>query len=191
MDPGGELESGSCCATLITEYHAITAAHCFTDGEWKSFEVQVDPAGNKRTVDKVYLSKCFIHDDDGPNSGDLAIIRFSKKVTSVDPYPIYTFGDEVGKEFKIVGWGNSGKVGIEQNNPTYEGKFHVANNKFEKACGGTLDYTFDDPEDGGLTGEGLAAAGDSGSPAMIMRSGEYYIAGVNSGGTCCEFGSTD
>jgi hypothetical protein len=71
------------------------------------------------------------------------------------------------------------------------GKFHVLNNKFEKAGSGTLDYTFDDPADGGLTGEGLAASGDSGGPAMILRGGEWYIAGVNSGGTCCEFGSTD
>lgn len=29
MDPSGDVEIGSCAATLITNKHAITAAHCF------------------------------------------------------------------------------------------------------------------------------------------------------------------
>lgn len=39
MDPSDDLESGSCVATIITEKHAITAAHCFTGGKWSSFRV--------------------------------------------------------------------------------------------------------------------------------------------------------
>ena len=86
--------------------------HCFDEGKWKSFKMNIDSAGTKRTVDKVYLNKCFIHAEDGPNSADLAIVRFSEKVTDIEPYPLYTFGDEVGKEFKIVGWGVAGLVGV-------------------------------------------------------------------------------
>lgn len=54
-----------------------------------------------------------------------------------------------------------------------------------------MGYTFDDPADDGMDDEGLAASGDSGGPAMIKKDGTYHIAGVNSGGTCCEFGSKD
>jgi hypothetical protein len=63
----------------------------------------------------VYLNHCFKHEDGGgPNSADLAIIRFSATVSSPKPVPIYLDGDEKGKAFKIVGWGNSGKVGIDE-----------------------------------------------------------------------------
>ena len=37
----------------------------------------------------------------------------------------------------------------------------------------------------------MAFSGDSGSPAMITSGGTVYIAGVNSGGGCCAFGSKD
>ena len=45
-----------------------------------------------------------MHADDGPNGGDLAIIRFTADVTSTY-YPIYTAGDEIGKTFNMMGWG--------------------------------------------------------------------------------------
>jgi hypothetical protein len=37
MDPSGDMEMGSCVATLIESQHAITAAHCFEGGEWQPF----------------------------------------------------------------------------------------------------------------------------------------------------------
>ena len=33
--------------------------------------------------------------------------------------------------------------------------------------------------------------GDSGGPAFIVEGGVRYIAGVNSGGDCCDYGHTD
>jgi len=63
---------------------------------------------------------------------------------------------------------------------------------FEKAlASGTLDYTFNSPKNGGLPHEGLGGSGDSGGPAFIEKNGKLHIAGANSGGDCCKYGSTD
>ena len=42
MDPTGDKERGQCAATLIGKQHAVTAAHCFDDGEWSSFQVDIN-----------------------------------------------------------------------------------------------------------------------------------------------------
>ena len=44
MNPTGTKEKGECCATMITDRHAITAAHCFDYGEWESFPVDINGA---------------------------------------------------------------------------------------------------------------------------------------------------
>merc|ERR1712183_103378 len=48
-------------------------------------------------------------------------------------------------------------------------------------------YTFDK----NLPLEGLAWSGDSGGPAFITVDGVRYVAGVNSAGDCCNYGSQD
>ena len=54
-----------------------------------------------------------------------------------------------------------------------------------------LVYTMDRDRDGGLPLEAIAWSGDSGGPAFIERSGDYYIAGINSSGDCCSYGDQD
>ncbi len=117
---------------------------------------------------------------------DLAVIKFNEPVSGVMPYPIYTGGEEVGKEFTMMGWGLSGPVGTTEETAG-DGTFLVGTNVFESA-NGTLDYTLDEE---GIEGESIAWSGDSGGPAMIDVDGEWFIAGTNSGGDCCEFGNVD
>jgi len=66
-------------------------------------------------------------------------------------------------------------------------EFRIAQNEVKQAGQGLLKYTSDDPNAGGLALEGLAYTGDSGGPAFI----DGKIAGVNSGGECCAYGSED
>merc|ERR1711862_305055 len=108
MDPEGDEELGSCVATMVTPYHALTAAHCFDDGKWwPSFTVDID--GKKYTVSNVTMNKCFSHANDGPDGADLAIIKLSTKYSG-KTYPVYIKGDEVGREFTLMGWGLAGLV---------------------------------------------------------------------------------
>ena len=36
FDSSGNMAVGECAATMISPIHAVTAAHCFDDGEWKT-----------------------------------------------------------------------------------------------------------------------------------------------------------
>lgn len=65
---------------------------------------------------------------------------------------------------------------------------HRAENKVDKIHNNTLYYSMDRPENGGLRLEGIAAPGDSGSPALIKNpdTNEWNIGAVASWGD--EFG---
>ena len=51
---------------------------------------------------------CFSMEKDGPNGADLAIMVLEKP-SKVTPVPIYDGDDEEGKDFTLVGWGDSAK----------------------------------------------------------------------------------
>jgi hypothetical protein len=64
----------------------------------------------------------------------------------------------------------------------------VAENVVTDTALGTVSYLFDRD---GLPLEGMSWSGDSGGPAFITKNGITFIAGVNSAGECCEYGSRD
>jgi len=84
---------------------------------------------------------------------------------------------------------SSGPAGISSSQCTSScTTLYGGHNVFASVDGNTLQYTLTDPSDSSvLSDEAIAWSGDSGGPAFI--SGK--IAGVNSGGDCCGYGSVD
>jgi len=181
-----EGNNWDCAATVLDSRHALTAAHC-VQGLGTPFNVRI--AGTRYSVDNIYKNPCFSFQQDGPNSADLAILHFSSNV-SVVGIPIYGKCDEIGHEFTLIGWGDTGVFGgnPKPNNPE---KLRRGNNIFTNTRGNTLEYAINSPNNGSLNLEAIAWSGDSGGPAMIEDSGKLYIVGVNSAGDCCQYGHTD
>ena len=190
IDSNGNGRVGDCTATLIDSKHAISAAHCFGK-KFKQFNVKI--VARSYTVVKVHKNPCFSIQRDGPNGADTAVLTLNKPVPASEatPTPVYPDADEVGKRIVIVGWGDTGKAGIKGSQTIEDQTFRVAENKVDKVTKGTVVYTFNSGSDGGLPLEGIAWSGDSGGPAFISKNGVDYIAGVNSAGDCCKYGSRD
>jgi len=196
-DANNRHRFGECAATVVHARYAVTAAHCFSDvnGDKSKAKVRFNISGKRVTSSGVLFDPCWNFADDGPNSHDLALIKFDTDL-GITPVPIHRAGVEEGKQFTLMGWGDTGtsakkEKDIEPCTEVGDCKFRVAENIFESAEKGLLKYRFDDPSNGGLPKEGLAYTGDSGGPAFLGTELAREIAGVNSGGDCCGYGSVD
>ena len=90
--------------------------------------------------------------------------------------------------------GIHGRAGKRPPEKSGGGKLRRGRNIFTGTPKNTLEYAFDaPPEEGGsaLELEAISWSGDSGGPAFIVEDGVRYIAGVNSGGDCCNYGQMD
>ena len=184
---------GECAATLIDARHALSAAHCFNRGQSTTpFSIQI--GGQSFTVVSVALNPCFSFDRDGPNSADLAVLRLDRDVPSnvATPHALYAGGREVGSQFTLIGWGDYGPGGGTEPpecrttslgcNQLREGE-----NMFDSIHHNVLRYSLTAQWQGALPREAIAWSGDSGGPAFIGT----RLAGINSGGDCCGYGSAD
>ena len=184
-EEGEGSEGFTCGATVVGRRFAVTAAHCFDDNE--GFQVKI---GNQMlNVVEVRKNNCF----SGMSAGaDMAILVFDQDV-NVSPLEIYDSsadGNEVGKTFRLIGYGESGPF-ADNSNRSY-GNFYTAHNVVTSTPNNTITYVMDAPNSGrALNDEGMAWEGDSGSPALIMAGGAYKVAAVNSNGDCCTYGMED
>lgn len=157
--------------TLISPTHVLTAAHLAVLAEgptagtfeigrqvYETLLVYVHPRYNRRTL-----------------ANDIAIYELSEPVEGVTPSPIYRDAPTVGELLTLVGFGAGG-----DGNTGQDGTFG------EKMVGTTaidivqrleILWEFDDNT------ESDTAYGDSGGPNFLFVDGEFYIAGITSGGS--------
>ena len=119
----------------------------------------------------------------------MAVITFESEVDlSGEDLPMpYLGGDELQKEITIIGWGATGDAtdqDIGADDLEDDGKLRKGKNIITAVKDGVLEYKLREGE-----GYVIAAAGDSGGPALDEKEGT--ILGVNSGGGCCDWGSVD
>lgn len=189
LDAGDKLRVGECAATLVTPQHALTAAHCFAKASrQKAFRVEIGGAVYDVAADGVHREPCFSYAADGPNGHDSAVIVLDRPAP-VAPVLAYAGGDEVGTRIAVVGWGDSGPAGSRGN--ARDEKLRAGGNVVDRAAHGVLYYDLADPSGGAEPDEALAWSGDSGGPALVEVNGQTFLAGTNSGGDCCDYGSVD
>lgn len=189
-------ERGNCAGAIVGSHHIVTAAHCVC----KAAKVDVTAVfsdGSKKAPTAAYFNPaCKFHcDEDGPNRCDVAVLEFDEDIAAdFETVALYKWGDEVGKDITILGFGATGDAeGGECEQP--DGKMRRAVNvvtKVEGHPGGVLKYKMDSNSRHEL--QGMAQDGDSGGPAIIRKDGVDYLAGVNSGTSeqnPCDFGSVD
>lgn len=202
---------------LIDRTFILTAAHVVTNNSGTKLSGTIDfvtSSGTQSivyTTDDVFIVNGYDPNDDNtivPN--DVALIRINGVVPSgIQGYDIYRLHDEIGQNFTMVGYGQTG-VGATGETDGSSGTKRVGTNTFEATDNLTegsayfrnLAYDFDDgtsaentfandysiPSTLGVFSsatlvETAVGAGDSGGPAFISTSFGLSIAGITSGST--------
>ena len=112
---------------------------------------------------------------------DLALIKLTKPVTSVEPAKLYRQQDELHQEVWFIGSGGTGTgltgetIGYKEN----KGEMRKAQNKVVGVTKSDLRFVFESGKQG-LDLEGVSGNGDSGGPAFLKKEDDYYLLGVSS-----------
>jgi hypothetical protein len=154
--------------TLIAPSWVLSAAHV-TKG---SSSPTVDCNGKQFRI----AAKFIFPDWQDMQPNDIGLIQLAETVTDIEALDIYDKTDELGKVVIFVGRGGTG-TGLT--GPTHEDrKKRGATARVENADHDWLYFTFHEPESA-TDLEGISGPGDSGGPALIEKSGKYYVAGVS------------
>jgi hypothetical protein len=161
---------------LIAPGWVLTAAHVASGLQKRGQALTADFQGTNYAIAKVFIHPQWT--EMGPH--DVALLKLAKPVTGVAPIKLYTDADESGQIATIVGHGDtrSGKGGQWLS----DGQARGATSKIERADNHWIYTTFDEPP-AGTDLEGAPGRGDSGGPALLIKQGKPYVAGVSSLGT--------
>ena len=200
---------------LIDRTFILTAAHVVTNNSGTKLSGTIDfvTAGGTQSIVYTAADVFVVNGYDPNDSGnivpnDVALIRINGAVpTGIQGYDIYRLHDEIGQDFTMVGFGDTG-VGATGQNDVTAGTKRVGTNTFEATDNLTegpayfrnLAYDFDDGTSaentftndysipstlgvfsGATLVETAVGSGDSGGPAFFNTSSGLTIAGITSG----------
>jgi len=174
----GDRFGGFCSGTLITPRDVATAAHC---------AVGINNTEGRFTVEGTTYETRSIHVHPSYNdftlSNDIAVFRLSRAVTNIAPSPIFRGTPRVGQMLTLVGYG-AGGTGASGHTGDF-GTKRVGLTPIDGVEETLITWRFDDET------ESNTAPGDSGGAAFLDVNGEYYLAGITSGGDRWDAGFGD
>lgn len=174
----GDRFGGFCSGTLVTPRDVATAAHC---------AVGINNMGGRFTVEGTTYETRSIHVHPSYNdftlSNDIAVFRLSRAVTNIEPSPIFRGTPRVGQMLTLVGYG-AGGTGASGHTGDF-GTKRVGLTPIDGVEETLITWRFDDET------ESNTAPGDSGGAAFLDVNGEYYLAGITSGGDRWDAGFGD
>lgn len=188
-----------CTGTLIGEDWVLTAAHCVTSsrgaavsasslGIYVGDDPSVDLASHFYTVSRVIVHRSY---STRTMYNDIALLELTSPITEVDPIPYLPSAlalsrSDIGSPLNFAGfgydetWSYGEKLQVDQD----LGGFGCAVAGCSGAGSSALQISY--VQTGGVG----PCSGDSGGPAFIERSGDWYVAGITSYGdaNCTRYG---
>lgn len=182
-----EWSSGysSCTGNVISPTRVLTAAHCVADGAQRAVAATVIAGGTQSFEVVEYV----VHpSNQGGNVGphDLAILKLDHELPTRVLRTIDVDSQYQSQETMIIA--GYGLIGTAQaggfSNGLYAGKMRLSRATTEEIL--ALFNHFSDGPDWSNT-----CRGDSGGPLLVLRNGEWVLAGITSYGEVFQCGPTD
>lgn len=160
-------------AVLIAPRWALTAGHV---ARGKPLErLRIVFGGVEHRVERVVVHRSYRGE-----RHDLALVRLAIPVARVTPLDLSREPVADGTEVTVAGRGDHGDAerGVVGN----DGAFRVATNRVAYQDEDRIYLRFDPDGPDATAREGITAAGDSGTPALVDRDGRFVVVGIGSMG---------
>ena len=175
--PASAKVLGTSEGILIAPQWVLTAAHV-VEGVDPFSNWRVTFAGKEVAVDKIVLHPRRKKGEVNPDF-DLALLKLAEPVAGIVPLPLYRWDDEALQVATLIGRGGT-KTGLRtESGYCDDGRMRRATSRIKAALEHAIFFTFDAPPDG-TDLQGSAGPRDSGGPALLVRDGTTYLAGVGS-----------
>jgi len=169
------LEAVGGASALIAPRWILTSAGRATALRAIKPAAKIAIAGRAHEIQEVHL-----HPDAGPGSdSDLALVFLRESVASVEPSPIYRKDDEDGQATRVVGFGESGRIGEKHAAGISDRRPRAAINTVDRVTPRTLGLRLKGPDEASDL-QGALAPGDAGAPAFFEVGGRIFVAGIAS-----------
>lgn len=160
---------------LIAPRWILTAAHR------GALLIERKPAARIRIAGRSHeMQAVFVHPDWKPGGdSDLALVFLREPAPGVESSPIYRDGDEAGQAARVVGFGETGRMGERKPATKLDGRPRAAINTVDRVSPRTLGLRLKGPDEASDL-QGALAPGDGGAPAFFEVSGRILVAGIAS-----------
>lgn len=133
----------------------------------------LDVAGRRHEIQEVV-----VHPDwKGGDDADLALLFLREAVAGIEPVAIHRDPDEAGETGRIVGFGETGRIGAPSAEHRNDGLARAAINTVDRVQPRSLGMRIKGPEEASDL-QGALAPGDRGAPAFFEMRGRFTVAAI-------------